>query len=40
MEYDRNLALIRAALDQETFAVSWAEGQAMSLAEVIADISS
>jgi tetratricopeptide (TPR) repeat protein len=39
MEYDRNLALIRAALDQETFAASWAEGQTMSLAEAIAEAS-
>jgi hypothetical protein len=39
MEYDRNLALIRAALDQETFAASWAEGQTMSLAEAITEAS-
>ncbi|MDX1523304.1 MAG: tetratricopeptide repeat protein, partial [Anaerolineae bacterium] len=38
VEYDRNLTLIQAALDEETFARAWAEGQALSLAEAIAEI--
>lgn len=40
VEYERNLAVIQATLDQETLAVSWTQGQAMSLTEAIADASS
>lgn len=36
VEYERNLSAIQAALDQETLAATWAEGQAMTLAEAIA----
>jgi hypothetical protein len=36
VEYERNLAAIQAALDEETFAVAWAEGQAMTLEQAIA----
>ncbi len=35
-EYRRSLAAIRAALTEEQFAAAWAEGQAMTLDEVIA----
>jgi hypothetical protein len=34
---DRNLAAARARLDEAAFAAAWAEGQAMSLEEAIAE---
>jgi tetratricopeptide (TPR) repeat protein len=37
VEYERNLALIRTVLDPETFDTAWTQGQAMSLAEAIAE---
>ncbi len=37
VEYERSLALIQAALDQETFVVNWDEGQAISLSQAISD---
>jgi tetratricopeptide (TPR) repeat protein len=36
VEYERNLATIRAALNEEVFAAAWAEGQAMTLEQAIA----
>lgn len=36
VEYERNLATIRAALSEEAFAAAWAEGQAMTLERAIA----
>jgi hypothetical protein len=38
VEIERNLALIRAALDPETCAAVWLEGQAMSLAEAVVEV--
>ncbi|HLO14762.1 MAG TPA: tetratricopeptide repeat protein, partial [Anaerolineales bacterium] len=35
-EYDRNLARLRAKLDEQTLAKFWAKGKAMSLEETIA----
>jgi tetratricopeptide (TPR) repeat protein len=37
VEYERTLALIRTALDPETFAAAWTQGQAMSLTEAITE---
>jgi predicted ATPase/DNA-binding SARP family transcriptional activator len=36
MEYERNLALVRAKLDEKTFAKFWAKGKMMSFEEAIA----
>jgi len=36
-EYERDLATARAQLDEATFAAAWAEGQAMTVDEAIAD---
>ncbi len=36
-EYDRNLATIRAQLDDATFAAAWAAGQALPLEQAIAE---
>jgi tetratricopeptide (TPR) repeat protein len=36
VEYERNVAAIRAALTEEAFAVVWAEGQTMTLEQAIA----
>jgi hypothetical protein len=38
MEYDRSLALLRDSLDDPTLAVAWAEGRAMSVEQVIAQL--
>jgi hypothetical protein len=38
VEIERNLTLIRTALDQETFAAVWLESQAMSLAEAVVEV--
>ena len=35
-EYDRNLAVARAQLDEATFAVAWAEGRMFSLEQAVA----
>ncbi len=35
VEYERNLATIRAALTEKAFAAAWAEGQAMTLKQAI-----
>jgi tetratricopeptide (TPR) repeat protein len=36
-DYDRDLAIARAQLDEATFAAAWAEGQQMSLEQAIAE---
>ena len=36
VEYERNLAATRAALNKESFGAAWAEGQAMTLEGAIA----
>lgn len=36
-DYDRGLAAVRTALGEEAFAAAWAEGQMMTLSEMIAD---
>jgi hypothetical protein len=36
VEYERNLATLRAALSEAAFAAAWAEGQAMTLERAIA----
>lgn len=36
LEYDRNLAIVRAQLDDATFAAAWAEGRAMTLEQAVA----
>ena len=36
VEYERNLAAIRAALSEAAFAAAWAEGQAMTQERAIA----
>ena len=35
VEYDRNVAAVRAQLDEATFAAAWAEGRAMTLEQAI-----
>lgn len=37
IEVQRNLTLIQAALDSETFTAAWTQGQALSLAQAIAE---
>jgi predicted ATPase len=37
VEYDRNLEAVRSRLDPETFERAWAEGQAMTLEEAVAE---
>jgi hypothetical protein len=34
-EYDRNVAIARAGLDEVSFAAAWAEGQKMALDEAV-----
>jgi len=36
LDYKRDLAAVRAQLDQEDVAAAWAEGQAMTLEEAVA----
>jgi predicted ATPase/DNA-binding XRE family transcriptional regulator len=38
IEYERNMAMVRAQLDETAFAKAWAEGSAMSLEHAIADV--
>ncbi len=35
-EWERNMAAVRAQLDEEAFAAAWAEGRAMALEQAIA----
>jgi hypothetical protein len=37
--FERNLAMVRSLLNEEVFATAWASGQAMSLDEVINNLS-
>ncbi|HEX9922142.1 MAG TPA: hypothetical protein VGD99_05735, partial [Anaerolineae bacterium] len=37
VEYDRNVAVVRAQLDEATFAAAWAEGRAMTLEQAVDD---
>ena len=36
-DHDRDLATVRAALGEAVFAAAWAEGQALTLEQVIAE---
>ncbi len=36
-EHDRNIAAVRAQLDEETFQTAWAEGREMTLEQAVAD---
>ena len=36
-DYDRDVAAIRAQLDETTFAAAWAAGRALSLEQAIAE---
>ena len=35
VDYDRDVAAVRAQLDEETFAMEWAEGQALTMEQAI-----
>jgi hypothetical protein len=35
IQHDRNVAAVRAQLDEATFAAAWAEGRAMTLEQTI-----
>ena len=35
IEYDRNVAIVRAQLDEATFAAAWAAGRAMTLEQAV-----
>jgi len=37
VDYERDVALVRAALDEDAFAMAWAEGQAIPLEQAIAE---
>jgi len=37
VDYERDVALVRAALDEDAFAAAWAEGHALTLEQVIAE---
>jgi hypothetical protein len=37
IDYERDLSVVRAQLDEATFAAAWAEGRAMSLEQAIAN---